>query len=53
MSWPTDAASVHAAAVLRSVIVQRKAVTAADELLGALVAAVGAGLHPGEPGDLQ
>lgn len=57
VSWPTQEASTHVADVLRSVIAQRnamrKAATAADELLDALVAAVSTGLHPALPGGLQ
>ena len=55
VSWPTDVALAHAADVLRSMLAQRDAArnasAAADELLGATVAALAVGLHPANPAD--
>jgi predicted DNA-binding transcriptional regulator AlpA len=57
VAWPPERDSAHVTSVLRSVIAQRdavqKAATAANELLDAMVAAVAAGLHPGEAEDFR
>ncbi|MFF1610841.1 N-6 DNA methylase [Amycolatopsis sp. NPDC058278] len=57
VAWPPVRDSAQVTSVLRSVIAQRdavqKAATAANELLDAMVAAMAAGLHPGEAEDFR
>ncbi|MEV7099793.1 N-6 DNA methylase [Amycolatopsis sp. NPDC051045] len=57
VALPPDQESANVIEILRSVLAQRDAVqaaaTATNELLGTIIAAVAAGLQPGEPEDLQ
>ncbi|WP_290050373.1 hypothetical protein [Amycolatopsis solani] len=57
VAWPSEQDSAQPTKVLRSAIAQQDAVQAAgiatNELLGAMVAAVAAGLHPGEFEDFR
>jgi predicted DNA-binding transcriptional regulator AlpA len=57
VAWPSERDSAQVTKVLQSVIAQQDAVqaaaTATNELLNAMVAAVAAGLHPGEFEDFR